>query len=135
MVTQPGLPDFFSAPWYSDPRDHRCPHDAWLESVEISEPAEGARKENRQTAITIKLLGAYHDGNIVLRYRGVTTYSLASSSCTKGLSDWLSDQFSQRYGMIVHSITWAGHARESQSQWQIEAESVTYEWVPITPGS
>lgn len=28
--------------WYFDPSDHRCPHDAWLEGITISEPAVGS---------------------------------------------------------------------------------------------
>src|SRR5580765_5783068 len=102
------LPEFVSASWYTDPHDHRCPHDAWLESLEVSEPAKGTRNENRRTAIAIKLFGAYHDGHIVLRYRNVRKYSLDSSSCHQGLGDWLKDEFSiSETGFVLHRIDWA----------------------------
>lgn len=131
MLTQRKLPEFASADWYLDPSDHRCPHDAWLETLEISEPAEGERKEKRQTAITVRLLGAYHDGHIVFRYVGVRKYSVASGSCEHGLGDWLRDELSlSSEGLMVHRIVWAGFGPEEESQWSIEADGVSYEWIP-----
>lgn len=131
MIAQPQLPEFATAAWYSDPSDHRCPHDAWLEALEISEPAEGERKEKRQTAITMRLLGAYHDGHIVFRYRGVKKHSVASASCERGLGDWLRDELSRGpEGLVVHRISWSGFGSGEESQWSIEAESVSYEWIP-----
>jgi hypothetical protein len=130
MLAQPQLPEFATAPWYSDPSDHRCPHDAWLEALAISEPAEGERKEQRQTAITVRLLGAYHDGHIVFRYHRVKKHSIVSSSCERGLGDWLQDEFSHSSaGLVVHRITWAGFGPEEQSHWSIEA-GISYEWIP-----
>jgi hypothetical protein len=57
---QQALPEFVNANWYSDHMDHRCPHDGWLQALLVEELAEGERKEKRKTAITVKLLGAYH---------------------------------------------------------------------------
>ena len=131
MPTHRKIPEFASADWYLDPGDHRCPHDAWLETLEISEPAEGERNEKRKTAITVRLLGAYHDGHIVFRYVGVRRYSVASDSCERGLGDWLRDELSHSSeGLMVHTIVWAGFGPEEESQWCIEAESVSYEWIP-----
>ena len=130
MLSQPQLPEFAAASWYSDPSDHRCPHDAWLETLEISAPAEDERKEKRQTAITVRLLGAYHDGHIVFRYVGAKKYSMASGSCERGLDDWLRDELSHSSeGLLVHRIVWAGFGPEEESQWSIEAESVSYQWL------
>lgn len=128
-------PVFSTEPWYHDPTDHRCPHDAWLDSVELREPAKGARGEQRQTAIVIRLLAAYHDGWITLRYAGVRRYSLASDECEKGMGDWLRDEFEAgEAGRILHRITWCfGPSRTSQ--WFVEAEAVTYEWTPKAGGS
>jgi hypothetical protein len=53
-----------SSDWYFLPSEHRCPHDAWLESIIISEPSTGERHELRSASIRIRLLGAYHDGFI-----------------------------------------------------------------------
>ncbi|MDP3068960.1 MAG: hypothetical protein Q8N18_01670 [Opitutaceae bacterium] len=131
MTKQRQLPDFATAPWYSDPSDHRCPHDAWLEKLEIDEPATGKRNESRSTSITLRLLGAYHDGHIVLRYHGVRRYSLATSHCERGLGDWLEDNFSiSTDHLILHLVKWAGFRSEGESHWSIEAEDVSYEWVP-----
>jgi hypothetical protein len=34
-----------SSDWYFDFTDHRCPHDAWLETLILSEPSTGDRRE------------------------------------------------------------------------------------------
>lgn len=131
MLAPPQLPEFAAARWYSGPSDHRCPHDAWLEALEISEPAEGERKEKRKTSITVRLLGAYHDGHIVFRYLGVKKHSIASGSCERGLGDWQRDELSRNSeGLVVHRVTWAGIGPQEESQWCIEAESVSCEWIP-----
>lgn len=60
--------------WYFDFSDHRCPHDSWLESVTIGETSMGARHEQWTSTLTIRLLGAYHDGCIEFSYPGVYDY-------------------------------------------------------------
>ena len=124
MVVQRQLPEFARSDWYSDRSDHRCPHDAWLESFEIAELADGQRKEKRRTAIVARLLGAYHDGTIVFRYSGVTKFSVASDAAERGLGDWLEDVFEIEGSAIVHRITW------ETGSWVITAEDVAYEWLP-----
>src|SRR5688500_2497249 len=61
--------------WYFNFNDHRAPHDACLAQVAIEEtrnpPGEGPR-----LTITIRLLGAYHDGWIEFRYDGVSRYRI-----------------------------------------------------------
>jgi hypothetical protein len=131
MSASAQLPQFAHEAWYRDPSDHRCPHDAWLEALEVSEPATGKRSEARKTAITVRLLGAYQDGHIIFRYTGVTKYSLEGGSCRRGLGDWLEDTFSvDEAGQFVHRITWAGFGSSEESKWSIESEGVTYEWTP-----
>jgi hypothetical protein len=123
-------PEFSKEAWYSDPGDHRCPHDAWLESVEVREPAKGDRSQHRRTAITLKLLGAYQDGWIILTYSGVRSHTLTLYQCDQGVGDWLRDEFSpSSAGLICHRITWCSGAAGT-SQWLIEAEDVKYEWQP-----
>jgi len=118
------IPSFATEPWYSDPSDHRCPHDAWLEALEVIEPATGQRKEIRKKEIRIRLLGAYHDGYIVFRYSDVKKYSLNSSSTDMGHGDWLEDKFSiSELGDLTHHIQW------ERGSWLIESASVTYEWI------
>jgi len=130
MLAQKQLPEFAVAAWYSDPKDHRCPHDAWLESLEFTEPAAGNRQEHRKTAITVRLLGAYHDVHIIFRYSGVSSYHLSSESCGSGVGDWLRDELSvASSGLLRHSITWCvGPSQEAH--WLIEAEDISYEWMP-----
>ena len=131
MKIQQHFPEFARANWYTDPRDHRCPHDAWLESVEVTELAQGERSEIRSTKIVIKLLGAYHDGQIIFRYVGVKHFSLEGPACDRGLGDWLNDDFSTtEAGLITHRIVWAGNAGKTTAQWTIECESLNYEWIP-----
>ncbi len=131
MTSTPELPTFALAEWYRDPRDHRCPHDGWLEAVEITEPATGERSQIRTTAVTIRLLGAYHDGYVVLRYFRVQSYSLMAESGAAGLGDWLKDEFSLSHdGLIVHRIHWSGHGPQTEAVWVFKAREITYEWVP-----
>jgi len=131
MVTSSRVPQFASAEWYADPRDHRCPHDAWLEAIEIGELATGDRSQFRTTHIVLRLLGAYHDGHILLRYSGVESYLLGGQSCAQGLGDWLSDEFSVNpSGVIVHHIKWSGRVPRSETLWVIECRAVSYEWIP-----
>src|SRR5205809_138165 len=61
-----------TAEWWQSPHDHRCPHDAWFESVSISEVPGGS---DRITTIRTRLFGAYHDGHIELFYPRVFSYS------------------------------------------------------------
>jgi hypothetical protein len=72
--------DFAAAPWHYDYTDHRCPHDSWLESLTISEPALGSRKEIRHVDIVLRLLGAFHDGALELSYSSVSSYSFSGAS-------------------------------------------------------
>jgi hypothetical protein len=65
----PGAYQLATSDWYFGFSDPRGPHDAWLEAVEVAEPAEGDRKQFRTVSIRIRLLGSYHDGWIELVYR------------------------------------------------------------------
>jgi hypothetical protein len=125
--------EFAVAPWHYDPTDHRCPHDAWLNSVVISEPAGGKRREQRGLEVRVELLGAYHDGLIRLTYPGVRRYELLQPgepgcSTIRGHGDWLIDELSvpeRDQGLVVHQIAFSHGA-----VWTIEAEDVIYEWLP-----
>jgi hypothetical protein len=37
--------EFAAAPWHYHHEDHRCPHDSWVESVQIGEPYSGLAEE------------------------------------------------------------------------------------------
>jgi hypothetical protein len=86
--------------WYAGPEDHRCPHDAWVEAVTISETASGDRHEKRELEIRMRLLGAYHDGIIEFTYKQVENYSLQALKASGGHGDWLRDEVEERDGSI-----------------------------------
>lgn len=117
--------------WYFAFPDHRCPHDAWLESATFSESASGERHEQRATSLRIRLFSAYHDGHIELFYPKVFGYSLACADATNGLGDWRYDEFriSER-GNLLHEIEW--WSRNPHSRWIIEASDVEFCWLPFS---
>ena len=118
-----------SSDWYFSPSDHRCPHDAWLESVTISENSSGERNELRSTSIRIRLLGAYHDGFIEFYYPNVVRYSLNASDSADGHRDWRCDEFRlSDTGHVIHEIEWCG--AHDTARWVIESSDVHFQWHP-----
>jgi hypothetical protein len=113
--------------WYFDFEDHRCPHDAWLESAEFSEPSSGSRSEIRSSMLTVRLLGAFQDGHIELTYAGVRAYELKMPGVACGHGDWRYDEFRVAdEGGVVHEIEWS--AAGLVGRWQIVAADVIYQW-------
>ncbi|WP_395741283.1 hypothetical protein [Prosthecobacter sp.] len=111
-----------SPDWY-DFSVHSCPHDAWLEECRIIE-SDPAGKAPRFCRLEVKLLGAYHDGTIRLRYPRLFGYSFQSSKCEQGMNDWLYDEFRlSENGRLLHEIEWANGGR-----WLIEADDIEFEW-------
>jgi hypothetical protein len=115
--------------WYFDPGDHRCPHDAWLEAVQLVEPSSGERGEARSVSLTVRLLGAYHDGHIELSYPRVCSYRLDASELGGGHRDWLYDELRvDDAGRVEHEIEWAG--ADHTARWTIVASDVQLRWMP-----
>lgn len=135
----PGAYEFATARWHYDTDDHRCPHDAWVETVLIVEPASGARREVRGLEIRLQLLGAYHDGRLVITYQGVRRYSLFQpfphelehAPPVRGHGDWLVDEITAsdngrpELPLVIHEIEFS-----NQGLWTIEAEEIVTEWKP-----
>ena len=97
--------------WYFDFGDRRCPHDSWLESATIGEPSTGLRSELRHSTLSIRLLGAYHDGYIEFFYPEVHAYDLNTANVNQGHGDWLFDEFRLgANGRVIHEIEWASFA-------------------------
>ena len=118
--------EFANASWHYDYADHRCPHDSWLESLSIGEPASGDRLQHRSTEMTVRLLGAFHDGHISILYAGVQTYSLEQPKTMVGHGDWLVDEIRlSDNGLVLHEVLFNSHAR-----WLIEARDVSCTWHP-----
>ncbi len=111
--------------WY-DFTIHQCPHDAWLEEYKVIETDPGGQAV-RFCSLEVRLLGAYHDGIIGLRYPRLFGYNFQSMNCERGMGDWLYDEFrlSER-GHLLHEIEWANGGR-----WLIEADDIEFSWQPL----
>lgn len=115
--------EFALAGWHHDFRDHRAPHDSWLESLLVYETATGERQEIRQSHIKIRLLGAYHDGHIEIEYVNVIRYSVGSEYPNHG--DWDMDEVRlSEDGSVIHEIEMGG------ATWVIECQDIRYNWLP-----
>ena len=115
--------------WYFDPQRHECPHDAWLEEVRIDERSSGERQEIRAVTITARILGAYHDGLIEVRYPSVFGYRIDSLSIKNGHGDWQYDEFRvSDSGQLIHEIEWG--SSKAKSSWLIVASDIEFRWTP-----
>ena len=122
-----------SAEWYFDFGDRRCPHDSWLAVISAEEPATGTRREIRSFTMTVRLLGAYHDGYIELVYPDVYSYELAGIHLGQGHGDWRYDEFRVcERGHVIHEIEWATFGQTNR--WVIEASDVLHRWIPMKSG-
>ncbi len=123
--------EFASAIWHYNTKDSRCPHDSWVKSFEIIENDAGNRDTRRFIDIRICLLGAFHDGEITIRYNRVRSYSLDLLSDdtfdTRSHGDWILDEVRlSDAGYVLHEISfWL------KANWLIEAEEIEYEWFPF----
>ena len=114
-----------SAEWY-DFSCHHCPHDAWLQDFKIIE-GETASGQKRGDSAELKLLGAYHDELLVLRYPRLMSFNIQAPALSDGMGDWRYDEFRlSANGKLLHEIEWASGAR-----WLIEADDIEFEWQPL----
>lgn len=126
----PSAYEFAVAEWHYNPEAHECPHDSWVESLTVSEPYSGSRRGDRGIEISLRLLGAYHDGLICLTYKEVKRYSLEAPAEFRmppldvGHGDWLTDEvrLSER-GYVLHEIEFSRGSR-----WIIECGDIYYRW-------
>lgn len=119
----PAAREFAFADWHHNFRDHRAPHDSWLESLVVHETASGSRQEIRQSHIKLRLFGAYHDGHIEIEYLNVKRYSIGCEFPAHG--DWDMDEIRlSDSGAVVHEIEIGG------ATWLIECEDIRYVWLP-----
>lgn len=116
--------------WYFNFSDHKCPHDAWLKDLNISETSERTDQRDRNVSLRIQLLGAYHDGVIELFYPTVYSYQLSAHDSKQGHHDWGYDEFRlSDSGTVIHEIEWAD--RQHTGKWLIEANDVQYTWSTV----
>ena len=113
--------------WYKFPENHRSPHDAWVESITISEPSSGERHQNRGLEIHVRLIGAYHDGTIEFTYKGVRRYAIEAMRDVAGHGDWLEDDVDvKRHDSLLHRVTL------TNGSFEIEADDIEYKWTPLS---
>ena len=65
---------FITEPWHYDSYFHQCPHDSWLEKLEITENYPKEDISERNTDIMIIFFGAYHDSILTIKYKNVVGY-------------------------------------------------------------
>jgi len=121
--------EFASALWHYDHSDHRCPRDAWAESLLVREPSSESRREVREIEVAIRLFGAFQDGHLELSYAGVRSYSsLGVTGKPKiGHGDWLVDEVRlSDNNLVLHEILFS-----SGSRWIIESRDIQFRWVRI----
>ena len=79
-------------------------------------------------AITIRLLGAYHDGNIELHYPRVFEYQFDSPGIEGGHRNWRYDELRvDTLGRLIHEIEWCG--ARTAATWRIVASDVEFRWM------
>jgi hypothetical protein len=92
--------------WYYDWQNHRCPHDAWLDSIKFS-------IDEKSRALTIKLLGAFHDLHIVYEYFDVLDVRMSFGN--NPVIEWDIDEYLLRdKNLYVHRIRWT-----DGSSWEV----------------
>ena len=124
-VLPPDVAAFAGASWRYGPFDHRSLHDAWVESVRVTEgPTAGAK--TRHVDIEVTLLGPFHDGHTTLSYADVTRYDLrlnhSSSRGPEGHEDWLIDEIRvSPTGGVIHEVVFS-----SGGSWLIECATIRH---------
>ena len=82
--------------------------------------------EARSLHISTRLLGAFHDGYLLLGYADVQMYSLESPKALAGHGDWLVDEVRlSDSGFVLHEVLLS-----NDSRWVIEAKDISCEWRP-----
>lgn len=122
--------EFANAEWHYNAQDHRCPHDSWVDSLQILEKHSSTSDGNKGIEIQLALLGAYHDGQIQIYYEDVKGYNfnLAPDSFeVKSHGDWIIDEIHlSEQGWLIHEIKFV-----LNGEWKIECENIKYVWLPF----
>lgn len=95
----PGVKEFLLNVDYWNPQKRLCPHDSWVECIEIREGREKAEFSTQRRSVNLKIvtLGAYHDVKLTFSYSGVSAYALKmdhpSQRGNRAHGDWIDDRF------------------------------------------
>lgn len=122
-----------TASWYFNARDKRCFKDGWIIGIELSNEFDFDLKRKKKTIFTLKLLGAYHDRVVTMRYVGVTILKVQDLEeaylLEGGYDSWRIDEFSvSKNGFCKHLIYFI-----SGKVWEITFENLNVETTKIEP--
>ena len=108
-------------------------HDAWLESLAVTEPAAGDRHRERQTAIELRLLGAFHDRIHVLSYTGVRRYTFSGNRVSAGHGDLYTHEVRLAADGLAleHEFLFVRRGGEWEARLLIECTDFTHRVVPF----
>lgn len=111
------------ADWHYNHLDHRAPHDAWLQRLEISESVSNDVRHAQNGRIVATLLGAYHDGIIEIEYVDVLSYAIQRN--TGLLGDWQYDEVRiSDDGSVLHEVEF------DEGSWLVVCRNLAYRWSP-----
>ena len=120
------------ASWHTDVTDHRCIHDAWIETVSVVEGGTGPRKEKRGMGIVIRLLSAQQDRRLILKLPGVRRYLIERPLIegprgeAAGHGDVLDDSITlTAEGSILYSL------RAEFGRIEVEAKDIEFSQQPV----
>lgn len=114
--------------WHYNFEDYKCPHDSWIENFLIKEKTDAT--QSKSVDMELRLLGAYHNGNIIINYLEVSSYKLEwnffqeKKTDSKKLwhGDWMIDEISlSDSGKVIHEIEF-----RFDGYWIIECKEVNY---------
>jgi|HubBroStandDraft_3_1064219.scaffolds.fasta_scaffold147629_2 hypothetical protein len=90
------------AEWHYNASDPRCPHDSWIQSIEL----KTADTFNDLRGVLLLVLGAYHDRLISFDYSGVTDFEIQGQLVHGPRRlDWLYDELHlTESGEVEHLI-------------------------------
>lgn len=120
--------EIITSDWYIDPRDHKCPHDGNLISLELSEQVDDSKTSFiGKLDLRIRIKAAYGDYEINYIYKGIKRYNFNYPDFiydqTHG--DWLNDRFLiSKEKCIIHKIIFS-----SNSIFEIECRHINIEFV------
>lgn len=124
--------EFVFAPHHYDITDSKCPHDSWIESINIIECGSGQRMNQRSISIHAQFLGAYQNGYFEIKYVNVVRYHFGLNRTTNmdkliGHGDWIVDEVTFLDEKIIsHEIEFS-----LEGVWKIHCKDIIYSWTDI----
>jgi hypothetical protein len=108
-------------------------HDAWLESIAVSERATATRSQDRQTVVEVRLLGAFHDRIHVLSYSGVRRYAFSGHRVGAGHGDLYTHEVRLSAGgdALEHELLFVRRGRAWEATLVIECLDFTHRMVAV----